>query len=133
MCHNIKWKFSIDYASFYKCSLYMLVASRILSSSVVLSEISVFFIMAVIIVLSGCVARRKDNYVLVKDANVPEINDPPQRYLPLSLTLVVIGKYGVTKKPVQGWGLRTDDTLKNVATLPNSESAKQQCPVKRDA
>uniref|UniRef100_A0A915PCG4 Uncharacterized protein n=1 Tax=Setaria digitata TaxID=48799 RepID=A0A915PCG4_9BILA len=59
------------------------------------------------ILLSGCVIRKKDNYTLVKDANIPHVGNAPQR---------------PTKKPDQGWGDRNDDTLRNVATLTHSES-----------
>ncbi|CAG9538131.1 unnamed protein product [Cercopithifilaria johnstoni] len=66
---------------------------------------------AAVMILSGCVTRKKSNYTLVKDADIPNIGNVPQRS---------------TKKPAQGWGDHNDDTLKNVATLPHSKSGTKQ-------
>ncbi|EJD75111.1 hypothetical protein LOAG_17687 [Loa loa] len=64
-------------------------------------------VQVVVMILSGCVMRKKNNYTLVKDANIPNVDNAPQR---------------PTKKPAEGWGDRNDNTLKNVATLTHSNS-----------
>ncbi|KHN76041.1 hypothetical protein Tcan_16412 [Toxocara canis] len=67
-----------------------------------------FFLMLPISVLPLCLFR-KQGYVLVKDANIPQSQDLPQK---------------TTPKPPEGWGDKNDDTLRNVKTLTRSESMK---------
>ncbi|VDM43183.1 unnamed protein product [Toxocara canis] len=65
-------------------------------------------LMLPISVLPLCLFR-KQGYVLVKDANIPQSQDLPQK---------------TTPKPPEGWGDKNDDTLRNVKTLTRSESMK---------
>uniref|UniRef100_A0A0M3IF28 Uncharacterized protein n=1 Tax=Ascaris lumbricoides TaxID=6252 RepID=A0A0M3IF28_ASCLU len=50
---------------------------------------------------------KRQGYVLVKDANIPQSKDLPQN---------------VTPQPPEGWGDKNDDTLRDVKTLTRSES-----------
>ncbi|KAM3725506.1 putative small intestine urate exporter [Dirofilaria immitis] len=73
-----------------------------------LYHISINISQVVVIILSGCVMRKKDNnYTLVKHANIPDIGNASQRR---------------TRKPIEGWSGHDDYTLRNVATLTHSES-----------
>uniref|UniRef100_A0A915B5X5 Uncharacterized protein n=1 Tax=Parascaris univalens TaxID=6257 RepID=A0A915B5X5_PARUN len=71
----------------------------------------VFSLLLPVSLLSLCFFKRQ-RYVLVKDANIPQSQDLPQN---------------VTPEPAEGWGDKNDDTLRDVKTLTRSESFEPPC------